>query len=237
MKHSYLIFRNVELQHPDQLGEYGRTIGDPLEYAFGKIFELKDMGKTPNGRTQLSNRAMSIHQDSVLPTAFADIIVMYCWSSPRSGGEALICDNRKFIDILRTRHPALYEFFTTTRVKYLNHTEDYYADKNVAGDWIVKPTVKNHPVLDITLPYFAFNDFNDPLRNFTAVFDGLSVEASDQIMRELDAIMRSPEVLATHLIQPGDILIYDNLLVSHGRNAFDNTNEPRHLSRVQVQLK
>lgn len=237
LKHSFLVVRNVELQHPDQLGEYGRTMGEPLRYAFGKIFELKDMGSTPNGRTQLSNRAMSIHQDSVLPAAFADVIMMYCWSAPRTGGEALICDNRKFMAVLRSRFPDLHEFFINTLVKYKNHTDDYYSDKGVAQDWIVKPTVRKHPLLDITLPYFALNDFNDPLRNFTAMFDKLSEEESDQKMRQLDAIMRSPEVMVTYAIQPGDVLIYDNLLVSHGRNAFDNTGEPRHLSRVQVQLR
>ncbi|NRR33511.1 TauD/TfdA family dioxygenase [Oxalobacteraceae bacterium] len=235
LEHSWLIYRGVELRNSEELLNYGSAAGEPLTYAFGQIFELKAAG-TKDGKTQLSDRAMSIHQDSVLPEEFADLVMMYVWSAPATGGESLLCDNRKFLTLLEQRDPELYAFFIHARVLYKNHTGNYYAGTDMV-DWINKPTMRKHPLLGTMTPFFAFNPLGDPDCNFTARFEGLSIEDSDDKMRRLDALMRSPEVMVQHVLHPGDVIIFDNLLVSHGRNAFNTVGQPRHLSRVQIGLR
>jgi alpha-ketoglutarate-dependent taurine dioxygenase len=177
---------------------------------------------------------MCIHQDSVLPDVFADIVIMYCWAAPASGGESLLCDNRRFLSLLREQRPDLHDFFTTARIRYKNHTPNYYATDKV-DQWIEKPTLRLHPLLQQPMVYFAFNDVADEHRNFTAVFADLTEQESDAKMAELGAFMRSPEVMIEHQLRAGDLIMFDNLLISHGRNAFP-ADESRLLSRVQIQL-
>ncbi len=234
LEHSFLIFRGVQLESSEDLLAYGKHAGTPLTYAFGQIFELK-AASVKDGKTQLSDRAMSIHQDSVLPVEFADIIMMYVWSIPSQGGESLLCDNRKFLSLLQQRDPALYDFFIHAQVQYKNHTGNYYAGEEI--DWVEKPTMRGHPLLDCTMPFFALHPLGDPHCNFSARFAGLSQADSDAKMQQLDTLMRDPEVMIEHQMQQGDFIIFDNLLISHGRNGFTNLEQAaqeRHVSRVQI---
>jgi alpha-ketoglutarate-dependent taurine dioxygenase len=236
LDHGYLIFRGVDLKSSNELLEFGKCAGEPLTYAFGQVFELKAQA-SPDGKTQLSDRAMSIHQDSVLPEAFADIVMMYVWSSPTRGGESLLCDNRRFLELMQERDPELHDFFVQARALYQNHTGNYYNDKGVElANWINKPTLRKHPILHTAMPYFALDPFDDPHCNFTARFDQLSAADSEDRMRRIDAIMRDPEVMHEHALQVGDLIIFDNLLVSHGRNGFVDGTQMRHVSRVQISL-
>jgi len=234
LNHSYIVFRNVTFDNTEEMIEFSKTIGDTVEYAFGKVLDIKNEGK--GKQTQLSNRAMCIHQDSVLPDAFADIIMLYCRASPKKGGESLLCDNRKFLEILKNEDQELYDFFVNTKVKYMNHTPEYYSGDFDDNEWIIKNSMRKHGVLNIDMPYFAFNDFRDPLRNFTAIFDGLSEEQSDSYMQRLDNIIRREDVMVEHNLEVGDLIIVDNSLVSHGRNGYPES-EYRQLSRVQIEVR
>jgi alpha-ketoglutarate-dependent taurine dioxygenase len=211
---------------------FARAIGPSLEYAFGETLTIQDRGE--GAESQFSNRAMCLHQDSVLTERPAVIVVLWCEAAPaaKQGGESVMCHNRRFMTVLKRTDPKLYEMFCTTTVIYRSHTKQYYKN-NIEGQDILRPAVRNHPITGELLPFFAFNDPDDPRPNYTSRFDGMTQAESDKAMSALDAIMRSKEVMNEYVWMPRDLMLIDNFLITHGRNAYER-GATRVLKRVQV---
>jgi taurine dioxygenase len=67
----------------------------------------------------------------------------------------------------------------------------------------------------------------------TCRFNALSREESDALMEELFAILYAPDAILVHGWTPGDLVIWDNLAVQHGRPGLDKVTA-RHLQRMSV---
>lgn len=64
-------------------------------------------------------------------------------------------------------------------------------------------------------------------------FNELGREESDALMEELFALLYAPDAILTHMWTPGDLVIWDNHAVQHGRPALDKVTT-RHLQRMSV---
>jgi taurine dioxygenase len=64
-------------------------------------------------------------------------------------------------------------------------------------------------------------------------FNELDRDESDALMEELFAILYAPEAILMHEWRPGDIVIWDNRAVQHGRPPLDKVTA-RHLQRMSV---
>lgn len=64
-------------------------------------------------------------------------------------------------------------------------------------------------------------------------FNELGRTESDALFEELFAILYAPDAILTHHWRPGDLLIFDNWSVQHGRPALDRCTR-RHIQRVSV---
>lgn len=64
-------------------------------------------------------------------------------------------------------------------------------------------------------------------------FNELGREESDALLAELFAILYAPDAILTHDWLPGDLLIWDNLALQHGRPGLDHLSR-RRLQRVTV---
>ena len=60
------------------------------------------------------------------------------------------------------------------------------------------------------------------------------VEPMHDAQRKLSALMRHPDFEIQFLLEPGDILVYDNQRVVHGRTHYDDSQGVRHLRQVEV---
>lgn len=64
-------------------------------------------------------------------------------------------------------------------------------------------------------------------------FNELDREDSDALMEELFAILYAPDAILDHVWTPGDLVIWDNHAVQHGRPALDGVSK-RDLQRMSV---
>lgn len=60
---------------------------------------------------------------------------------------------------------------------------------------------------------------------------GLSADESEALLQELFAVLRGAENTYDHVYRPGDLVLWDNLALQHGRDAFDPAH-PRTLRRI-----
>jgi taurine dioxygenase len=64
-------------------------------------------------------------------------------------------------------------------------------------------------------------------------FNELGRAESDALFEELFAILYAPHAILTHHWRPGDLLMFDNWSLQHGRPALDRSTR-RHIQRVSV---
>lgn len=218
----FIILRNFEVKEKQVL-DWFLNLAEPINYSFGNVLSMQP--KVNSSESQFSNKAMSIHQDTIInDSKKANLLSFYCVDAPSKGGESLLCSNRMF---LKSIDKQLYNTLKNSTIFYKANKTDYYKGN---GEATQKPIV-NHPSTGEEILFMGLNDSSDIERNFISYFEDMSYDRSENLMKEIDVYFRKPEVMYQHVWKNGDILLLDNFLVSHGRNSFDKASK-RKLLRV-----
>lgn len=204
---------------------------------FGAIDRRSSLGRQPS--TYISNTrpegvaregALLKHQDYCFQT---DLLLGLCLAAeavPSAGGEtvfasahlvhdALDATERDSLAALRACH--LYDGSSDegSRRFRLEETPD--------APTAVHPMVLRHPVTDRPLVYA-----NELMTDHVV---GLAPDESEAVLARLRARFDDPAVSYRHQWHVGDVLVWDNIALQHGRRPFD-PKEPRSLRRVQIDL-
>ena len=213
---------------PHQLDEIMATLGEPVEYKFGSKLTIKPQAGTEN--SQFSTRGMPLHTDAVLnPGGDVSYFGMECLEAPAEGGETIIASSAAFFEVAP---PALVETLRNVTIEYRSRVDGYYKESTGCTNPVEAP-VRVDPVTGGDTLYIALDDPDDPTRNYSAQVVGYSEEDSTELLRQVDEVLRRPEVLYAHLWQVGDVVVLDNRRVVHGRAPFPETSD-RKLVRLSV---
>ncbi|KAI3550212.1 trimethyllysine dioxygenase [Colletotrichum filicis] len=129
------------------------------------------------------------------------------------GGESLLVDAFYTAQILQKEDPAAYEILSKVRLPW-------HASGN---EGITISPDKRYPVLEVdpqtrTLQRVRWNNDDRGVVPFT---DDVSPTAWYAAARKWDAILRRSDVEFWWQLKPGQVLIFDNWRVMHGRSAFE----------------
>ncbi|KAK1519295.1 trimethyllysine dioxygenase [Colletotrichum abscissum] len=129
------------------------------------------------------------------------------------GGESLLVDAFYAAQILQKEDPAAYEILSKVRLPW-------HASGN---EGITISPDKRYPVLEVdpqtrTLQRVRWNNDDRGVVPFT---DDVSPTAWYAAARKWDAILRRSDVEFWWQLKPGQVLIFDNWRVMHGRSAFE----------------
>ena len=72
--------------------------------------------------------------------------------------------------------------------------------------------------------------------DFVPLLEEAELEAFYRARRRLDAMLRSPEFEIRFLLDDGDLLMFDNRRLLHGRTAFDPQEGLRHLQGCYIDI-
>jgi taurine dioxygenase len=95
-------------------------------------------------------------------------------------------------------------------------------ETNIHAAW---PVLRPHPVTGRPVLYIDGSTFYS--------FEGLSVEQSDQLCKELLSTFDNPEIQHCHTWQVGDTILWDNVSLLHARTSFPRS-ERRTLRKLLV---
>jgi alpha-ketoglutarate-dependent taurine dioxygenase len=226
-RHSYLVIRGLQLSDEEFLA-MAETAGTPIRYAFGKVLNMEAREKSLE--SQFTNAPVPLHQDAILNrNNRAAMLFFKCKETPGSGGgETLITDNRQF---MRVAPAELLTELRGLRVAYRSLSPSYYEGGGGADQAIERPAIARHPKTGEEVLYIALDAPADPRRNCQASIVGYTERESARVMTEIDCVLRRRDVLYLHSWVADDVVVLDNYLVCHGRNAFGQ-GEQRRLLRV-----
>jgi gamma-butyrobetaine dioxygenase len=196
-----------------------RRLGFVRETNFGPLFDVRSMPRS----TDLAYRAvpLSAHTDNPYRVPVPGIQLLHCLVNETAGGLSSLVDGLAALEILRAEDPAGFDLLATVPVRFT------YRD---AGTEIVA-----------VLPVVALDRDGAPTGlSYSPRLDEVPLLAADELRRyqaarqRLSHLLASPDLAVEFLLEPGQLMVFDNNRVLHGRTSFDPNEGLRHLQGCYI---
>jgi gamma-butyrobetaine dioxygenase len=216
----FVIFQGVPTK-PGTVLTVGAMFGFTRETNFGALFDVRS---TPDA-TDLAytNVSLDPHTDNPYRAPVPGIQLLHCLANETSGGLSTLVDGFAVAQTLREEEPEAFRVLSQTPVRF----------KYVDAD--TELTASAPPIeLDVTgeLKSIHFS----PRLDFVPLFAPEQLEAYFQARRKFDQRLRAPQFEIRFLLEAGDLVMFDNCRLLHGRTGFDPAEGLRHLQGCYIDI-
>ena len=222
---SFLTFGFIILEgvptEPGMVLKVGAQFGFTRETNFGALFDVRS---TPNANDlAYTSIALDPHTDNPYRTPVPGIQLLHCLVNETSGGLSTLVDGFAVARSLRTREPEAFRILSTTPVRFR------YIDVDT------ELTASAPPIeLDVTGELKAIHF--SPRLDFVPLFPRAQLEAYYRARRSFDHRLRAPDFEIRFLLRDGDLVMFDNCRLLHGRTGFDPAEGLRHLQGCYIDI-
>ena len=216
----FVIFEGVPTQ-PGTVLKVGSMFGFTRETNFGALFDVRS---TPDA-TDLAYTSIALdpHTDNPYRAPVPGIQLLHCLANETSGGQSTLVDGFAVAQALRTRDPQAFKILAATpvRFKYIDAQTELTASA---------PPIE----LDVTgaLKSIHFS----PRLDFVPLFEPQQLQAYFRARRLFDHALRAPDFEIRFLLGAGDLVMFDNCRLLHGRTGFDPAEGLRHLQGCYIDI-
>lgn len=216
----FVILRGVPSEE-GQVLEVARVFGFPRDTNFGLLFDVRSV---PNpSDLAYTGLALAPHTDNPYRDPVPGIQLLHCLANRSTGGKSTLVDGLAVCHALRARDPEAFRILagTPTRFTY-THADTHLTDyapmiEHDAGGQIIG--IRFSPKLD-----------------FVPLADAAALEAFYAARRTLNRMLRSDEFEIRFLLEDGDLVMFDNRRLLHGRTGFDPNEGLRHLQGCYIDV-
>ncbi len=205
---------------PDASAAFAELIGFRRRTNFGELFEV--ISKPEPNNLAYTALGLPLHTDLPNQEIIPGYQVLHCYKNSASGGESLFADGLCISEDLRTESPEDFELLRTIRVPWRFHD----ANNDIR---------RHRPVINLDdagkLDYFVFNAHIADIPDMQADLLYDFYAAYKQLMNRI----RDPRYAVHYLLQPGEMVVFDNARVLHGRAEFDPNSGERQLYGYYVE--
>jgi len=216
----FVIFEGVPTA-PGSVLEVGAMFGFTRETNFGPLFNVRS---TPDA-TDLAYTALSLdpHTDNPYRTPVPGIQLLHCLANETRGGLSTLVDGFAVAQALRQQERAAFDILTSTpvRFKYIDASTELTASA---------PPIE----LDVTGALRAVHF--SPRLDFVPLLEPQRLDAYYRARRAFDHRLRAPQFEIRFLLGAGDLVMFDNCRLLHGRTAFDPAEGLRHLQGCYIDI-
>ena len=220
-KYGFVIIKNVPTEDKYLL-KFVNSIGPVKVTNFGEYFDVKSK-PNPN---DLAYKPIALppHTDNPYrKPAAPGIQFLHCLQNEVSGGFSTLVDGFAVAEYLRNKHTEAFESLTTTNLRYQFQDKDIVLENwgelielDKEGDY---KQVRYSTRVDYVPPLEP-----EKLKNFY------------QARKLLSELYCSAEFELKFKLQPGDIMMFDNHRLLHGRTAYDANEGMRHLQGCYLEF-
>lgn len=199
---------------------FGDLIGFKRETNYGVTFEVKSKPE-PNNLAYTS-LALPLHTDLANQEFVPGNQFLHCYRNEARGGGSTFADAMAIVDDFKTAHPEHYQLLTELQVpwNFIDHESDIRYHRPVIGltpNGEFKGLTFNAHLVDV--PDFAA----DLLYDFYTAFRALMLS------------IRTAKYNIEYVLKNGDMVIFDNQRILHGRASFDPSSGKRHLRGYYIE--
>lgn len=213
------IFRGLD--DASDAGEiFAEQIGFKRQTNFGVIFEV--INKPSPNNLAYTSLALPLHTDLSNQESIPGYQFLHCWKNNVSGGESKFADGYRVCkDLLRER-PDYFKLLSETEIPWRFHDED--VDIRF-----------RRPVIDLdNHGGFRGLAFNAHLADIPDL-PSEQLYAFYEAYRDLMQRIRDPDYLVRYPMGPGEMVMFDNRRILHGREAFDPCVGERHFRGFYIE--
>src|SRR5579863_1204496 len=216
----FVIFEGVPTA-PGTVLKVGSMFGFTRETNFGALFDVRstpdaiDLAYTPV--------PLDPHTDNPYRAPVPGIQLLHCLVNETRGGLSTLVDGFAVAQALRAQDRAAFTVLSSTpvRFKYLDASTELTASA---------PPIE----LDVTGALKAIHF--SPRLDFVPLFSAAQLEAYFRARRLFDHRLRAPDFEIRFLLKSGNLVMFDNCRLLHGRTGFDPAEGLRHLQGCYIDI-
>jgi gamma-butyrobetaine dioxygenase len=218
LKYGFVILRGVPTR-PGSLLDVARRFGFPRETNFGLLFEVRSVPEAND--LAYTGLALDAHTDNPYRDPVPGVQLLHCLINESSGGMSTLVDGYAVAEALRAADPEGYRILAETPVRFVfQDSEGDYTD--------YAPILEHDHAGRFTGIRFS------PRLDFAPLLEPAALDRFYAARRRLDAMLRSAAFEIRFLLQAGDLVMFDNRRLLHGRTAFDPQSGLRHLQGCYI---
>ena len=220
LRYGFLIFSGVPAEHHAVL-KVATMFGFARETNFGTVFDVRSV---PNA-IDLAYTAVHLdpHTDNPYRSPVPGVQLLHCLANETTGGLSTLVDGYAVGEALRLRDPEAFRVLTTTPIRFRYR------------DAVTELTASAPPIeLDVSgrIKTIHFS----PRLDFVPLLPPDELSAYYRARRVFDQLLRTSEFELRFLLHSGDLVMFDNCRLLHGRTRFDPREGLRHLQGCYIDI-
>lgn len=216
----FVIFEGVPSE-PGMVLKVGAMFGFTRETNFGALFNVRS---TPDANDlAYTSRALDPHTDNPYRAPVPGIQLLHCLVNETSGGLSTLVDGFAVANSLREQDPRAFGILTATPVRFRFIDVDTELTSSV-------PQIE----LDVTGGLRAIHF--SPRLDYVPLLERAELDAYYRARRLFDHRLRAADFEIRFLLKSGDLVMFDNCRLLHGRTGFDPAEGLRHLQGCYIDM-
>ena len=212
------VLRNTPREPLSVLG-LAALIGPARATNFGEHFDVVSK-QEPNSNAYTA-LALPCHTDLPNWERPPDYQLLHCLQNDADGGDSILVDGFLAAETLRKQEPAAFRLLSGTLIDF--HFQDRESDIRFRAPAIALDEAGS--VAEVRFNFAVMGAVRAPTNRMGALCRAL---------RSFAEAIRDPALECRYRLSSGELLIFDNRRVLHGRAAFDPTTGGRHLQGCYV---
>jgi gamma-butyrobetaine dioxygenase len=218
LRYGFVLLHDVPSE-PGQVLKVARQFGFPRETNFGVLFDVRSVPDAND--LAYTSLALEPHTDNPYRDPVPGIQLLHCLTNRTAGGLSTLVNGVAVAEALRVRDPYAFQILgrTPVRFRYIDRDAELIA-------WA--------PMIDCAVTGAVRAVHVSARLDFVPL---LPVPALDQFYRArrlFDALLKSAEFEIRFRLDDGDLVMFDNRRLLHGRTSFDPTEGLRHLQGCYI---
>lgn len=220
LRYGFIILHDVP-RISQSLFNVAESFGFVRDTNFGRFFDVRS--KPDANDLAYSSLALDPHVDNPYREPSPGIQLLHCLVNKTQGGLSTLVDGLACARALQQRDPEAYRLLSSTPVRF-------QFDDREAQHIAWQPHLK----LDETGSFQAIHV--SPRLDFSPLLPAAELDAFYAARRSLDRLLKSAEFEIRFRLGDGDLVMFDNRRLLHGRTSFDTQEGERHLQGCYIDI-
>lgn len=220
LRYGFVILEDVPCE-PETILDVARTFGHPRETNFGQYFEVYSRPRS----NDLAYRAGALgpHTDNPYREPVPGIQLLHCLVNETTGGQSTLVDSLAVVDALRQEDPQGVELLSSIPVRFR------FGDDQ-------EEIVEERPIIQRDSRGRMTGVHYSPRLDYLPLLDDQTTRHFHAARRRLGELFTDPAFQLAFPLQAGELMMFDNSRVLHGRTAYDPSEGRRHLQGCYIDL-
>ena len=220
LRYGFIVFSGVPAEHHAVL-KAALVFGFARETNFGTVFDVRSV---PNA-IDLAYTAVHLdpHTDNPYRSPVPGVQLLHCLANETTGGLSTLVDGYAVGEALRARDPEAFRVLSTTPIRFR------YRDA-------VTELTASAPPIELDVNGRVRTIHFSPRLDFVPLLPPEELSAYYRARRVFDHLLRTSEFEIRFLLNRGDLVMFDNCRLLHGRTRFDPQEGLRHLQGCYIDI-